>query len=92
VTCCTNHFRSEKLCVDNKCWRYEKLEPLCRPGAKLAVADVFAHLDQVHQGKYTLQSMVFEPRERVLNLAYGDGPATKQERRRLELGKLFDEK
>ena len=92
VTCCTNHFRSEMLCVDNKCWRYDKLAPLCKPGAKFAVADVFAHLDDVNQGKHTLQSMVFEPADRVLNLAYGEGPATKLERRRFDLGKLFEEK
>ncbi|HJZ54705.1 MAG TPA: C45 family peptidase [Gemmataceae bacterium] len=93
VTCCTNHFRTEKLCVDNKCWRYEKLEPLCKPGGvKLGVADVFARLDEVHQGKHTLQSMVFEPAGRVLHLAYGVGPATKLEARKLELGKLFDER
>ena len=24
VCCCTNHFRTEKLCVDDKCWRYEQ--------------------------------------------------------------------
>ncbi len=92
VTCCTNHFRSELLTVTNKCWRYEKLAPLCQPGAKLAVADVFSHLDEVNQGKFTLQSMVFEPADRVLNLAYGEGPATKHERRRFDLGKLFDAK
>ncbi|MDB5312873.1 MAG: hypothetical protein JWO38_7075 [Gemmataceae bacterium] len=93
VCCCTNHFRTEKLTVENKCWRFDKLSPLCAKGAeKLGVKDVFAHLDEVHQGKATLQSMVFEPRERVLNLAYGEGPATRRDPHRLELGKLFDEK
>ena len=56
------------------------------------MTDVFAELDKVHQGKSTLQSMVFEPGERVLHLAYGDGPATKLKPTKLELGKLFDEK
>ena len=93
VTCCTNHFRTEKLCLDEKCWRYDRLEPLCRVGgARLGVADVFARLDEVHQGRNTLQSMVFEPAARVLHLAYGDGPATRREPARLELGKLFDGK
>ena len=36
--------------------------------------------------------MVFEPADRVLHLKYGDGPATKKEAVKLELGKLFDEK
>jgi hypothetical protein len=93
VCCCTNHFRTEKLCVDDKCWRYEKLAPLCaRDAPKLGVADVFAKLGEVSQGKYTLQSMVFEPGERVLHLAYGDGNAPKLRPHKLELGKLFDEK
>jgi hypothetical protein len=93
VTCCTNHFRTDKLSTTNKCWRYDALEPLqAKAGEKLAVADVFKQLDAVHQGKATLQSMVFEPAERVLHLAYGDGPATRRDVRKLDLGKLFDEK
>ena len=93
VCCCTNHFRTEKLCLDNKCWRFDKLSPLCKPSDKpLGVKDVFACLDDVHQGKATLQSMVFEPKERVLHFAYGEGPATRKDPHRLDLGKLFEEK
>jgi isopenicillin-N N-acyltransferase-like protein len=92
VCCCTNHFRTEKLCVGTKCWRYDVLAPLYTETDKLGVADVFDRLDDVHQGKATLQSMVFEPAARVLHLAYGEGPATRRDRHRLELGKLFDEK
>ncbi len=92
VCCCTNHFRTDELSVGNKCWRFDKLAPLYSEQAKLGVADVFARLDDVNQGKATLQSMVFEPRARVLNLAYGEGPATKRPPVRLELGKLFDER
>jgi hypothetical protein len=92
VTCCTNHFRSDSLCTNLRCWRYAKLSPLEEAGGKLGVADVFARLDDVHQGKATLQSMVFEPADRVLHLAYGDGPATKRTPVKLELGKLFEGK
>lgn len=93
VTCCTNHFRTDKLSTTTKCWRYDALEPLqANDNAKMGVADVFAKLDAVHQGKATLQSMVFEPAARVLHFAYGDGPATRRDVRKLELGKLFDEK
>jgi isopenicillin-N N-acyltransferase-like protein len=93
VCCCTNHFRTEKLSVDNKCWRYEKLSPLqAKDAGKLGVKDVFAKLDEVNQGKHTLQSMVFEPSQRILNLAYGEGSATKLKPHKLDLGKLFDEK
>jgi isopenicillin-N N-acyltransferase like protein len=93
VCCCTNHFRTEKLMMDKKCWRFDKLAPLCTAGGdKLGVKEVFGRLDDVHQGKATLQSMVFEPRDRVLNLAYGEGPATRKDPHRIDLGKLFDEK
>jgi hypothetical protein len=93
VCCCTNHFRTDKLCVDNKCPRYEKLAPLqAKDGPKLGVKEVLAELDKVNQGKDTLQCMVFEPGVRVLHLAYGTGPATKITPTKLDLGKLFDEK
>jgi predicted choloylglycine hydrolase len=95
VNCCTNHFRSDKLCVveKDKCWRYEKLCPLqAKDAGNLGVKDVFAKLDEVNQGKNTLQSMVFEPARRYLHLAYGDGSATKLKPHDLDLGKLFDEK
>jgi hypothetical protein len=93
VCCCTNHFRTEKLMTESKCWRFDKLAPLCKPSTeKMVVKDVFARLDDVHQGKATLQSMVFEPKDRVLHLAYGEGPATRKDPHRIDLGKLFDEK
>ncbi|MBA4067115.1 MAG: hypothetical protein C0501_26090 [Isosphaera sp.] len=93
VCCCTNHFRTDKLGGEAKCWRYAKLAPLqAKDGGKLGVADVFAALDGVTQGKSTLQSMVFEPADRVLHLAYADGHATKLKPRKLDLGKLFDGK
>lgn len=93
VCCCTNHFRTDKLSVDMKCPRYDKLSPLqAKDGPKLGVKDVVAELDKVNQGTHTLQCMVFEPTERVLHLSYGTGPATKIAPTKLDLGKLFDEK
>jgi isopenicillin-N N-acyltransferase-like protein len=64
VVCCTNHFCSQVLAKPTKCWRYEKLEPLYAADGKFGVAEVFTQLDAVNQGKYTLQSMVFEPAAR----------------------------
>lgn len=91
VCCCTNHFRTDKLMIENKCWRFDKLAPLCKPdGGKLGVKEVFGRLDDVHQGKATLQTMVFEPKERVLHFAYGEGPSTRKDPHRIDLGKLFD--
>jgi isopenicillin-N N-acyltransferase like protein len=92
VCCCTNHFRTDELSVGNKCWRFDKLAPLYAADGKLGVSDVFARLDEVNQGKATLQSMVFEPRARVLHFAYGEGPATKLQPARLDLGALFEGK
>lgn len=89
VCCCTNHFRTDDLSTGKTCWRFDKLAPLYAADAKLGVADVYARLDEVNQGKATLQSMVFEPRARVLHLAYGDGPATKLRPVRLELADLL---
>jgi isopenicillin-N N-acyltransferase-like protein len=93
VCCCTNHFRTDKLCIGDKCWRYEKLVPLqARGGPKIGVKEIFAKLDEVQQGRSTLQSMVFEPAQRVLHLAYGEGNAPKLKPHTIDLGKLFDEK
>lgn len=94
VCCCTNHFRTDKLALDRdlKCARYEKLAPLqAKDGPKLGVKEVWAELDKVQAGKSTIQTMVFEPRDRVLHLAYGTGPATKLPPVKLDLGKLFGE-
>jgi hypothetical protein len=93
VCCCTNHFRTDKLCLDNKCPRYDKLSPLqVKNGAKLGVKEVLAELDKVNAGTHTLQCMVFEPAERVIHLSYGPGAATKLLPVRLDLGKLLDDK
>jgi hypothetical protein len=46
-------------------------------------------LDNVSQGKLTLQSMVFEPANRVIYLAVGSD-ATKREYQRIELRKYFE--
>ena len=92
VCLCTNHFRSDALGKPEKCWRYGKLEPVQAVAGKLAVADVFAALGTVQQGKYTLQSMVFEPAKRTLHLKAGPGPATKLAAKTFDLGSLFDRK
>jgi predicted choloylglycine hydrolase len=93
VCCCTNHFRSDALCVGDQCWRYEKLSPLLAKNAPaLGVNDIFKKLEEVQQGRSTLQSMVFEPTDRMLHLAYGEGYAPKLKPHKIDLGRLFDEK
>jgi hypothetical protein len=94
VCCCTNHFRTDELCVSTKCTRYPKLEEVQKADGKFGVADVAKALDRVNQGANTVHAMVFEPKERVLHLAYGGGgkSATTKPLTKLELGPLFDRK
>jgi hypothetical protein len=92
VCCCTNHFVTDGLIVPKvaaKCDRLPKLLAVQGADRKLGVADVFAELHAVNQGRATLQSMVFEPKERRLHLKYGDGPATRREAVTLELDELL---
>lgn len=94
ITCCTNHFQCEKLATEQPCWRLPKLETIDTLTRKPGVAELFTRLDAVHQGKSTLQSMVFEPANRVLHLKYGhaNGSATRLPRAHtLDLKPFFQE-
>jgi isopenicillin-N N-acyltransferase like protein len=91
--CCTNHFRTDKLCVTTKCPRYARLEAVQKADGKLGVTEVARALDSVNQGPSTIQCMVFEPKDRVLHLSYGGGKsATAKPLTKLDLGPLFDRK
>jgi isopenicillin-N N-acyltransferase like protein len=94
VCCCTNHFRSDELCVSARCARYSKLEEVQKADGKVGVPEVAKALDSVNQGANTVHAMVFEPKARVLHLSYGGGgkSATTKPLTRLELGQLFDRK
>jgi isopenicillin-N N-acyltransferase-like protein len=93
VCCCTNHFRTDELSVTRKCRRYAKLEELQKADGKLGVAEIAKALDSVNQESSTVQAMVFEPKERVLHLAYGGGKtATAKPLARLELKPFFEQK
>ena len=93
VCVCTNHFTTDPLRVEGRtCKRLDALTTLQRTDAKLDVADVFGELDDVNQGKFTIESMVFEPAARVLHLKLGGGDApaaSKAKAVRLDLGKLL---
>jgi hypothetical protein len=92
VCICTNCFVSDGLGTDKPtCKRLAKLREEETGDDKLGVKEVFERLDAVHQGKWTLQAMVFEPAERKLHLKLGDGKesATKTKAVTLELGKLL---
>jgi isopenicillin-N N-acyltransferase-like protein len=91
VCCCTNHFCTDELGIGQKCDRLPKLEALQGTEDKLGIEDVFKSLHAVNAGKYTLQSMVFEPKSRTLHLKLGDTvkSATTMKTATLELGKFF---
>jgi hypothetical protein len=84
---CTNHFRTPGLAANQQCWRYDRLEK-ARADNSIDVAEVQAALHQANQGKLTLQTMVFEPRELVLHLSLGSAPSSGQKLHRLELADL----
>jgi hypothetical protein len=57
----------------------------------LGVADVYAAMDSVNQGQNTIQTMVFEPVERVLHLSFGGSEsASKKKPIRIDLKPYFD--
>jgi isopenicillin-N N-acyltransferase like protein len=91
VCCCCNDFRTDALATKAKpCVRLEKLLKAEGTADKLSVADVFDRLDAVHQGKMTMQAMVFEPAKRTVHLKIADGSesATKLKAVKLELFKF----
>lgn len=71
----TNHFRAEGLRCDDKCWRHDRLLKL-REVPVIDREHVAAALRSVHQGRMTLQTMVFDPAELDLHLAFGACPST----------------
>ena len=89
VVACTNHFRLKGLAVDTECWRYPLLMEAAQ-GPKLDVAAVQRRLDAANQGADTLQTMVFEPRELRLHVAFGAGPTSALPLEKIDLKSLFE--
>jgi isopenicillin-N N-acyltransferase like protein len=85
----TNHHRGTDLDTSGRCDRYDYLhDTSAREFGHVTRQDVEGMLGKVAQGKMTLQSMVFEPPERVIYLAVGKN-APKQGYHKLELKKYF---
>jgi hypothetical protein len=92
VCCATNHFRTEKLAIESEkvCRRYDILEKCQAGDAKLGIEDVAKELHAVNLGRFTIETMIFEPGTRTLHLAYGPGPATLRPLTKLDLKPLFE--
>jgi predicted choloylglycine hydrolase len=84
----TNYFRTPELATVNNCWRMDKLARLQRV-KQLSVADVTQALDDVNQGAYTIQSMVFEPARLRGHFALGKAPSTQLPFREIDLAELL---
>jgi hypothetical protein len=85
---CTNHFRSEELCTDKTCPRYDALSKSFEM-EKLDRAAVAKLLHQANQGEHTLQTMIFEPSSLKLHLAIGKCPTSALPLKELELKPLL---
>ena len=85
----TNHQRGADGDTPGECRRYDRLHATsARDFGRIDEPAVEAMLSRVAQGKYTMQSMVFEPANRVMYLSTGKHAADK-EFHRLDLKKLF---
>jgi hypothetical protein len=97
---CTNHFLSSELKLakpKNLFTTMERLAALERARGqdeKLGVAEVQHYLDAANQGKNTLQTMIFEPANLTLHVAFavGETPSSSRKLQRLDLTGLLDPK
>jgi len=90
----TNHRRmaASPRFIPERCPRYEHLEQATTdPKKTFDVPALQQLLREVAQGDMTLQSMIFEPSNRVIYLATGK-KATKNAYEKIELSKYFDAK
>jgi isopenicillin-N N-acyltransferase-like protein len=85
---CTNHFRVPPMAVKTNCRRYAILENH-RSQEKFSVQDVARLLNDVNQGKRTMQTMVFEPEKLLLHLSLGRGPTSARPLKTLDLKPLL---
>lgn len=85
---CTNHFLQAPMKTASDCWRYPRLER-SRELERLSVADVARFMNDVNQGKRTIQTMVFEPAKLVLHLGIGRGPTSARPLKALDLKPLL---
>jgi hypothetical protein len=73
---CTNHQRGDDADTPGRCWRYDRLHDLTRSTfGSIDIEQIKELLATASQGEMTMQSMIFEPSDRVLYLATGKDAA-----------------
>lgn len=93
ILSCTNHFRVDGMTINEPCWRYDRLLKLRAATPKFDVDSVHKAMHAVNQGKFTLQTMVFEPEEMRLHLVMGGkGPVSGGKLKTFDLTKWLGEK
>jgi len=86
----TNHHRGLDQDTAGLCWRYDLLHKSAKGEfGRIGAKELEGMLGDVEQGKMTLQSMVFEPSNRVMYLATGE-EAPKGTFYRLNLKRYFE--
>jgi WD40 repeat protein len=85
---CTNHFLTKGLATDTGCWRYPRLAANQKLD-KLSCDDIARSLHAVNQGRWTIQTMIFEPADLKLHLAVGRGPVSALPLQQLDLAPLL---
>jgi len=88
----TNHQRGADAAMAGRCRRYDFLhDAAARDFGRIDVPRLQSMLAGASQGKFTLQSMIFEPSTRVLYLAVG-ADAARREFQRIDLKPRFARK
>ncbi len=88
----TNHFLTKEMkSQDVPCWRYAKFEEVEKKNKKIDIAYMKEILNDVIQKGVTLQTMVFEPADRKIHVAFHKHgkPAAETKYSTLAAGDLF---
>jgi isopenicillin-N N-acyltransferase like protein len=86
---CTNHFRSPELCKSKVCRRFAALSKSATQ-KKLGIQELSKYLHDANQGKWTIQTMIFEPSTLRLHVSLNNPPTSARKMKIIELSKLFN--
>ena len=88
LSLCTNHFRTKELAVDTRCPRYDSLLK-SKKIPELGVSDVAKLLDSANQGRFTIQTMIFEPATLTAHVSFGPAPSSSRPLKTIDLAGLL---